>query len=137
MKKQSSYFVGVCMLIVSLVIYAIPFGIASAILSMVILSIAATSEIKDVGVLGIVILVINHLASIGTAYFGIKNFLKNKSTPNNKKLVNYTLVVILLLDLVITLIMGKHTLLAVSVQFVQTIVVYLVVLYSIKKNFVA
>ena len=120
------------MLIVSLILYAIPFGIASAVLSMV-----AASAVKDVGVLGIVVLVINLLASIGTAYFSIKNFLKNKSTPNNKKLVNYTFVVILLLDLVLTVSTGKLPLLAVAEQVVQTIVVYLVVLYSIKKNFVA
>lgn len=129
MKKQDGYFRGVVMLMVYLILYAIPFSIVS-----VGLSFFVTPMIKNVGVLEIVISFINLLAALCIAYFGVKSFVKNRETPNNKKMIISTFLVLFVLEL-LSIFTGKEFSASVILgQIVQMVLVYFIVLYSVKKN---
>ena len=129
MKIKSGYFMGSIILFCTFVLWSFPFIIISTILNTLLASV-----IKSVGILHTTSLIIDTLSSMGIAYFSIKTFLKKRETPNNKKLIISVFIILCILNLGLIILVGNTPALVMFEQTIQIVLVYFVVLYSIKKN---
>lgn len=130
MKKQTGYFLGGLIFILDLVIYAIPFSIASVVIGLV-----TAGIIKNISFLAVVEFVLSLLVTVGMFYFAVKRFTRTHSVPSYTKLVTSILFILFIIDFGISSVYtNDFSIKTICLNILEIVVVYFVAMYSIKKN---